>query len=84
MRNVEMLISKANRIGAFFAAMPDHNEGIEGIADHIQKFWDPRMRTALLDFLAANPEGQLGSVTLSDIVLEALRTHRQRLTPAQG
>ena len=45
--NSNNLVSMANQIGDFFAAMPDHNEALDGIADHIKKFWDPRMRRAL-------------------------------------
>ena len=49
------LIRMANRIGQFFEAMPDRQEAGEGVANHIHKFWEPRMRTQLLDFLAGQP-----------------------------
>ncbi|ANN68597.1 formate dehydrogenase subunit delta [Bordetella bronchialis] len=75
------LIRMANRIGDFFDAMPDRPEAVEGIASHIQKFWEPRMRTALLDFLERHPDGQDSEVRLSPIVLEAITRNRQRLTP---
>eukprot|EP01034_Spumella_vulgaris_P000645 gene645-854_t len=38
----------ANRIGDFFEAMPDRPEALEGIATHLKKFWDPRMRQQFL------------------------------------
>ena len=38
----------ANRIGEFFQAMPDRQEALLGVATHIRKFWDPRMRRELL------------------------------------
>lgn len=82
MNNIAGLIKKANRIGAFFAAMPDRAEGIEGIVDHIQKFWEPRMRTAMLTFLSTHPDGQTADAQLSAIVLDAIQTHRERLTPS--
>lgn len=82
MNNIVGLIQKANRIGAFFAAMPDRTEGIEGIVDHIQKFWEPRMRTAMLTFLSEHPDGQAADAQLIPIVLEAIQTHRTRLTPS--
>lgn len=79
--NIDDLIQKANRIGAFFEAMPDRNEGTEGIVDHLQKFWEPRMRIAMLDFLSENPEGCGARQQLSPMVLNAIQTHRERLTP---
>lgn len=81
MNNIDGLIQKANRIGHFFEAMPDRAEGIEGIVDHIQKFWEPRMRTAMLTFLADHPDGRSTGAELSPLVLNALQTHRERLTP---
>ncbi|GAB2894625.1 formate dehydrogenase subunit delta [Paralcaligenes sp. KSB-10] len=79
--NINHLIRMANSIGNFFEAMPDHTEGLEGIANHIQKFWEPRMRIDLLDFLDAHPDGQSSDVGLSAMVLEAVVQNRQRLTP---
>ncbi|TEA77501.1 formate dehydrogenase subunit delta [Allopusillimonas ginsengisoli] len=84
MNNIAHLIRLANRIGAFFEAMPDHDEALEGIANHIQKFWEPRMRTALLDFLNTQPDGQAGDTGLSDITLQAILLNKERLTPRKS
>jgi formate dehydrogenase subunit delta len=46
----------ANQIEAFFASQKG-DEAIHGIADHIKKFWDPRMRAALLAHFEAGGEG---------------------------
>lgn len=81
MNNIAHLIKLANRIGQFFESFPDRGEGIEGIANHIQKFWEPRMRTAMLNFLEAQPDGQLGETGLSEIALQAISQNRERLTP---
>jgi formate dehydrogenase subunit delta len=68
------LIRMANQIGDFFSSMPDQNEALQGIAQHLKKFWDPRMRRALLARLDASDEHGL-----SELVLAALRTHRNVL-----
>ncbi|OXR50662.1 formate dehydrogenase [Pusillimonas sp. T2] len=81
MNNIDHLIKLANRIGDFFNAMPDRAEGIEGVTNHIQKFWEPRMRKALLDYLAAHPDGKTPNIELNAIALEALTQHRDRLMP---
>jgi formate dehydrogenase subunit delta len=84
LNNIEHLIRLANRIGAFFESMPDHAQAIEGIADHLHKFWPPRMRVAMLDFLTDQPDGRLGEAALSPIVLQALTDNRERLAPRKS
>jgi formate dehydrogenase subunit delta len=48
----EKLVRMANQIATFFA-----HEGAEkaplSVADHLQKFWEPRMRAQLLAAVAA-------------------------------
>jgi formate dehydrogenase subunit delta len=75
----QSLIDMANRIGDFFDSMPDHEEALDGIADHIRRFWEPRMRRALL---ATLDEPDANGIEMSDIVREALIKHREGLTPA--
>ena len=75
--DLDNLVHMANRIGAFFAAQPDRAEALAGIADHLKKFWDPRMRAQIL---AAVDAGQTGD--MSEIVVAALVAHRVLLQPA--
>ena len=65
--NDDRLISMANQIADFFQSYPEA-EAVEGVATHIQKFWDPRMRRELLAHVDAH-----GSGRLSPIVAEALQ-----------
>ena len=65
----EHLVRMANRIGDFFVAMPDRNEAIEGIATHIRRFWEPRMRKQILAHVDE------GGTDLNEIVLLALQRH---------
>jgi formate dehydrogenase subunit delta len=52
----DRLVYMANQIGRFFATQgPD--EAVAGTADHIEKFWDPRMRAAILAHVAAGGAG---------------------------
>ena len=61
----------ANRIGEFFQAMPDHAEALDGIATHIKRCWEPRMRQALAAQLDEH-----GDDGLMPLVREALTVHR--------
>ena len=73
--NTDILIRMTNQIGAFFEAMPDRPEALEGIAQHLKNFWEPRMRRALLAHVDSGGEGDL-----SPMVAEAIRLHRQRIS----
>ncbi|HVH29537.1 MAG TPA: formate dehydrogenase subunit delta [Vicinamibacterales bacterium] len=45
---IERLVAMANDIGAFFDAEPDKAEAAKGVANHLKRFWDPRMRRQLV------------------------------------
>jgi len=75
--NLEHLIEMANQIGEFFASMPDREEALTGIADHIRRFWEPRMRRTIL----ASLDDPAANAAMSPIVREALSRARETLTP---
>lgn len=45
--NINNLVTMANQIGTFFASYPDQAEASTEIANHLQRFWAPRMRKQL-------------------------------------
>jgi formate dehydrogenase subunit delta len=45
---IERLVSMANDIGAFFDGEPDKAEAARGVASHLKRFWDPRMRREIV------------------------------------
>jgi formate dehydrogenase subunit delta len=72
--NSDNLVKMANQIGTFFEAMPDREEAVADIASHIKRFWEPRMRRALLARLDGGEE-----TGLDEIVLLAVTRHRAQL-----
>ena len=70
----DRLIYMANQIGKFFQSQ-GHDKAVPGIADHIKKFWDPRMRKAIFAHLDS------GGTGLDPNVRDALETLR-RCKPA--
>jgi len=68
--SVDRLVYMANQIGKFFESQGD-DKAVPGIADHIRKFWDPRMRKMVFAHLDA------GGAGLVPNVLEALSTLKQ-------
>ncbi len=70
--NPDTLISMANQIGAFFEAMPDREQAVQDIVNHLRRTWDPRMRTQLMATLGGAEE-----VNLKPLVHEAVLALRQ-------
>ena len=66
----DRLIYMANQIGKFFRSQGD-DKAVPGIAEHIRKFWDPRMRSAILAHLDA------GGAELDPDVRSAVEKLRQ-------
>jgi formate dehydrogenase subunit delta len=73
--DADNLVRMANRIGDFFEAMPDRPEALEGIATHLKKFWDPRMRQQFLLVVDADVD----TAALKPIVRDAVLAHRSLL-----
>lgn len=72
--DIDNLVRMANRIGDFFAAMPDAQEARAGIAGHLQRFWDPRMRREIVAHV-----DERGGAGLDPIVREAIAANRDQL-----
>jgi len=72
--HAENLIKMANQIGAFFEAMPDHDEAVEEVLRHFKNTWEPRMRQALLAHI-----DQHGDEGLKPIIKEAMARLRSTL-----
>jgi formate dehydrogenase subunit delta len=54
--SLDKLIYMANQIGKFFASQGTE-KAVVGTADHIKKFWDPRMRAQIIAHLKAGGAG---------------------------
>jgi formate dehydrogenase subunit delta len=50
------LVRMANQIADFFRLKPEE-QAVAGTADHIRKFWDPRMRAKMAEHLAHGGDG---------------------------
>jgi formate dehydrogenase subunit delta len=58
------LVYMANQIATFFNSQPA-SEAAQGVATHINKFWEPRMRRQLFEILDREDSG------LSPLVVQA-------------
>ena len=64
--NTDRLVRMANDIGNFFKAEPDHAMAVDGVAQHLKRFWDPRMRKEIVAYVDG------GGAELMDLVREAV------------
>lgn len=75
--HIENLVKMANDIAVFFEAEPERAVAVNAIADHIKKFWDPRMRRALLQHAR---EGGFGLSELARLAADHLGEECHALT----
>ena len=71
------IVRMANQIGTFFLSKP-HEEGVAGVAEHINKFWEPRMRRQFFELVDSGGEG------FRPIVMEASASIRRPAEPAKA
>jgi formate dehydrogenase subunit delta len=64
--NQERMIHMANQIALFFASYP-RDEAVAGVADHLKKFWEPRMRRQIIQYVAQGGGG------LHELALKAVK-----------
>ena len=55
--NIERLVEMVYDIANFFHSEPDHAAAVAGVAGHLRKFWEPRMRKQILAHLDAGGHG---------------------------
>jgi formate dehydrogenase subunit delta len=71
----DKLTHMANQISLFFESKP-HAEGVQGVAGHINAYWEPRMRRQFFDMVEA------GNAGFRPLVLEAANLIRRPLPEA--
>lgn len=79
--DTENLVKMVNNIGDFFSAEPDADTGVAGVIDHLKRFWESRMRIAIIQHY------ENGGAGLSEIARSAvakLAAERKSLTQAGG
>ena len=77
---IAKIVRMANQIGTFFESKK-HDEGVHGVAEHINKFWEPRMRRHFFEVVDSGGDG------LKPIVIEAaaqIRRPTQHVTAEQA
>jgi formate dehydrogenase subunit delta len=62
----ENMVHMANQIALFFASYPK-DEAVAGVTDHFEKYWEPRMRKQIIEYVEQGGHG------LHELALEAVK-----------
>ena len=73
--DVQRLIAMTNDIARYFASEPDRELGVEGVADHLRKFWSPRMCEQIISHLEG---GGGGLDPMADAAVRQLAVQRKQ------
>ena len=65
-KTADTMVHNANQIALYFAAYP-REEAIASVTDHLQKFWERRMRQQISEYVAHGGGG------LHELALEAVK-----------
>jgi len=57
--NIKRLVAMANDIATYFNSEPDHAAAVEGVRNHLNKYWDPVMRRQIMAHVAAGDDDEL-------------------------
>lgn len=63
--DIDNLVKTANQIGRFFESWPDRAAARQEVADHLTRFWEPRLRKALAERLSTHGAAHIGLAPLA-------------------
>jgi formate dehydrogenase subunit delta len=78
--NIDLLIKMTNEIGAFFAGTTDQEQAARDVANHLKRYWDPRMRTQMLKYYEERQGAGLTELAKNAVAL----MHAASKAPAAG
>ena len=70
--NPERLAEMVNDIANFFAAEQDRDIAVDGVCNHLRKFWEPRMRKQIVAYV--RDHGGVGMSNLAKAGVNKLAT----------
>jgi formate dehydrogenase subunit delta len=80
--NIDLLIKMANEIGEFFTGVEvnDPQAAARDVANHLKRYWDPRMRAQMLKYYEERQGAGLSEVAKSGVAL----LHASSQAPSAG
>src|SRR5437667_180381 len=69
--NIDLLIKMTNEIGDFFAGTAQPEEAARAVANHLKRYWEPRMRAQMLAYYEQRQGAGLSDLARSAVALLA-------------
>jgi formate dehydrogenase subunit delta len=66
--NAERLATMANDIANFFHAESDRQVAIDGVGNHLKKFWEPRMRKQIIAYAQSGQAHELNDLARAGVM----------------
>jgi formate dehydrogenase subunit delta len=79
--NIDLLIKMANEIGEFFAGTADAPEASRAVANHLKRYWEPRMRAQMITYYVQRQGAGLTDLAKNAVALMAAES---KAPPATG
>src|SRR5438874_12432481 len=67
--NIDLLIKMANEIGEFFAGTAEAPEAARAVANHLKRYWEPRMRAQMISYFEQRNGAGLTELARSAVAL---------------
>jgi formate dehydrogenase subunit delta len=67
--NIDLLIKMTNEIGEFFAGTTDADSAAKDVANHLRRYWEPRMRAQILKYYEERQGAGLTDLAKSGVAL---------------
>jgi formate dehydrogenase subunit delta len=78
--NIDLLIKMANEIGDFFSGTTDPEGAARDVANHLKRYWEPRMRAQMLKYYEERAGAGLSDVAKAAVA--QLHAASQAAAPA--
>jgi formate dehydrogenase subunit delta len=75
--NIDLLIKMTNEIGAFFAGTTDAAEASRAVANHLKRYWEPRMRAQMIAYYEERNGAGLTDLARNGVALMAAESKAQ-------
>jgi len=67
--NIDLLIKMTNEIGEFFAGTAEAPEAARAVANHLKRYWEPRMRAQMISYFEQRNGAGLTELARSAVAL---------------
>jgi formate dehydrogenase subunit delta len=80
--NIDLLIKMANQISEFFQGATDPAQAASDVATHLTRYWDPRMRTQIIEYCEQRHGAGLTDTAIGGV--QILRQQADKAAAATG